>query len=286
MTPDAGATPPPRPAPGSTAVHTAREHSAQQPWEPGPRSWRPFLQRFYGLIPNQVPDLVNLVDKPLGAVDLRIGLVEAGVDDGLDAPGPCGHHRDPLREVDGFVHVVGDEDHGFARLLPDGKQLPLHQAAGLRIERAERLIHQQDARVEGERSGDGDALLHAARKLRRIALLKPRQADEIDEGLRPRLTLVAGQRLALEPVEHVLAHRLPWEQCKVLEHDAAIRPGPCDRFTVDQDLSSPDRQKSAHQVKQSRFAATGRTQQGEEFALLHLERYVFQRQYLPADRRT
>src|SRR5258708_13086192 len=140
MTPDAGATPPPRPARGSAAAHTAREYSAQQPWEPGRRSWRPFLQRFYGLIPNQVPDLVNLVDERLGAVDLRIGLVEGGVDDGLDAPGPCSHHGDPLREVDGFVHVVSDEDHGFARLRPDGKQLALHQPPPLCLYHADRLV--------------------------------------------------------------------------------------------------------------------------------------------------
>src|SRR5260370_3806228 len=198
---DAGATPSPRPAPGSTAANTAREYSARQPWEPGRRSWRPSLKRFYGFIPSQVPALVNLVDERLGAVDLRVVLVEGGVDDGLDAPGPCGHYGDPLREVDGFVHIVGDEDHGFARFLPDGEQLALHQAAGLCVERAERFIHQQDARVDGERSGDGDALFHAARKLRRIALLKPRQADEIDEGLRPRLTLVAGRPAGPAPPE-------------------------------------------------------------------------------------
>src|SRR5260370_31634612 len=277
---DAGATPSPRPAPGSTAANTAREYSARQPWEPGRRSWRPSLKRFDGFIPNQVPDLVNLVDKRLGAVDLRVILVEGGVDNGLDASGPCGHDGDPLREVDGFVHIVGDEDHGFARFLPDGEQLALHQAAGLCVEGAERLIHQQDARVECERSGDGDALFHAARELRRITLLKPREADEIDKGLRPRLTLLAGQRLALKPVEHILAHRLPWKQREVLEHDAAVRPRPCDRVALDHNLPGPDRPKSAHQVKQSRFAATGGDPQGNEFAVPHLERYVLERQYL------
>src|SRR5437899_11790096 len=116
-TPDADATPPPRPAPGSTAANTARECSAQQPWEPGRRSWRPLLKRFYGFIANQVPDLINLVDELLGAVDLRVGLVKGGVDDGLDAPGPCGHHGDPPREIDAFVHVGGGEAHGSAPLL-------------------------------------------------------------------------------------------------------------------------------------------------------------------------
>jgi hypothetical protein len=32
----------------------------------------------------------------------------------------------------------------------------------LRIERAERLVHQQDFGIDGERTGDADALFHAA----------------------------------------------------------------------------------------------------------------------------
>ena len=37
-----------------------------------------------------------------------------------------------------------------------------HLVAGERIERRERLVHQQNVRIEQQRAGDGDALLHAA----------------------------------------------------------------------------------------------------------------------------
>ncbi len=60
-------------------------------------------------------------------------------------------------------------------------QFALHQAAGLRVERPERLVHQQDARVDRQRAGDRGALLHAAGQLRRVAVLKPGETDQIDE---------------------------------------------------------------------------------------------------------
>jgi hypothetical protein len=49
--------------------------------------------------------------------------------------------------------------------LPDAQELALHQAAGLRIERAERLVHQQNLGIESECPRDRGALLHASREL-------------------------------------------------------------------------------------------------------------------------
>ena len=52
-------------------------------------------------------------------------------------------------------------------------------AARLRVERAERLVHQQDARLIGERAHDRHALLHAARQLMRIGVGEFLQADQL-----------------------------------------------------------------------------------------------------------
>ena len=46
----------------------------------------------------------------------------------------------------------------------------VHPLAGHLVERPERLVHEQDRRLEGERPGDRDALLHAARELVRVVL--------------------------------------------------------------------------------------------------------------------
>ena len=59
---------------------------------------------------------------------------------------------------------MSDEQHGLLG-LPDAKQQLLHQLARLMVERAERLIHQQHARLLARR-GRGSALLHAARAAR------------------------------------------------------------------------------------------------------------------------
>src|SRR5262249_13186222 len=57
------------------------------------------------------------------------------------------------------------------------------------IERAEGLVHEQDGRLVGERPRDADPLLHATRKLGRIAMGETGQADHIEQfvgdGARP-----------------------------------------------------------------------------------------------------
>ena len=243
------------------------------------------LLRLDRLVAHQVPDFVDLVDEGLGLEKLRVVLVEPGLDDRLDAARPRRHHRHAVGEIDRLLHVVGDEDHGLGRALPDAEELRLHQAARLRIERAERLVHQQDFRIEGERARERGALLHAAGELRGIAVLETLQPDQIDERLRALLALRARQPLPLEAVENVGAHRLPREQREMLEHDAAVGPGPGDRLAVDQDLAGLGREKAADEIEQRRLAAARGAEQRDEFPLAHVERHVVERQHRPAARR-
>ncbi len=62
-------------------------------------------------------------------------------------------------------------------LAPDPQQFEIHLLARHGVERAERLVHQQEPRVLHERAHDRGALLHAAGKLERIALREFAQAD-------------------------------------------------------------------------------------------------------------
>ena len=64
--------------------------------------------------------------------------------------------RDPVAELDGFVEVVGDEDDGLAQLVLQPQQLVLQALPGDRVDGAERLVHQQDRRVGGQRPRDTD----------------------------------------------------------------------------------------------------------------------------------
>ena len=102
-------------------------------------------------------------------------------------PGPRRHHRDAVAEQDRLVDRMGDEHHGLALVGPlhQRQQFLLQDFAGLRIERRERLVHQQDRRVHRQRPHQPDALLHAAGELIGIVLLEARQPDEIEIMRRP-----------------------------------------------------------------------------------------------------
>ena len=53
----------------------------------------------------------------------------------------------------------------------------LEVGAGLRVDRRERLVHQQDRRLVGERARDRHPLLHAARELPRVLVHRALQSD-------------------------------------------------------------------------------------------------------------
>ena len=54
--------------------------------------------------------------------------------------------------------------------LVQAQEVVLQALAGDRVDRAERLVHQHHRRVGGQRAGHADALVLAARELRRVAL--------------------------------------------------------------------------------------------------------------------
>lgn len=62
-----------------------------------------------------------------------------------------------------FFLIVGYVEDGDAGLAMDAANLGLYLLAQLLVERRKRLVHQQDRRVIGQRPGQGDALLLAAR---------------------------------------------------------------------------------------------------------------------------
>src|SRR5262245_59334615 len=69
-----------------------------------------------------------------------------------DPSGPAAHHDHGVAEHDRLVDAVRHEQGSLLVLLPDGEQLVAHGFAGLRVERAERLVEQQDLRVDRQRA--------------------------------------------------------------------------------------------------------------------------------------
>ena len=100
----------------------------------------------------------------------------------------------PVGKVDRLLQIVGDHDHGDVLLAPDAGEFLLHGDLGHRVERAERLVEQQDLRLHGQRAGDADALRHAARKLPRIGIgeiVEPDQRDVVRAPAPRRLARVS-----------------------------------------------------------------------------------------------
>src|SRR5215471_2983602 len=65
----------------------------------------------------------------------------------LDLAGMRRHQQDAVADQHRFWNRVGDEQHGEARVGPQRQQFLLHLAARERIERRERLVHQQHRRL-------------------------------------------------------------------------------------------------------------------------------------------
>ena len=71
---------------------------------------------------------------------------ERNVDDSLDAARLRGHQHAAVAEQQRLLDRVRDVDHGLAGLLPDAREFGLQDRAVLRVERRERLVHQQHRR--------------------------------------------------------------------------------------------------------------------------------------------
>ena len=93
---------------------------------------------------------------------------------------PLIEQGDPRAQEQGFPHVMRDEDNRFSQTQRQRPKLSLQVGARNRIERAKRLVHEQDWRVRGKRPRYPHALLLAAGKLGRAAFgeLLRRQANQ------------------------------------------------------------------------------------------------------------
>ena len=72
---------------------------------------------------------------------------------------------DAIRQRQRLGHVVRDDDHGLPQAALDAAKLRVQLGAGDRIERAERLVHQQHRRIGRERPRHADALTLPAGQL-------------------------------------------------------------------------------------------------------------------------
>ncbi len=134
---------------------------------------------------------------------------------------PVEQPHDPLGLV-GLLLIVRDHHDGGLVLAVERLEDAHDLVAHLRVEVAGRLVGEQDPRPADDRPGDGDALLLAARELRREVVHPRAEADAIERRLGQLPPL--GVRHA--PVEqrnlHVVEHAQVADQVEDLEDEADL----------------------------------------------------------------
>ena len=110
---------------------------------------------------------------------------------------PAVHHADAVGDRQRLGLVVGDEQRRDAEPLLDAADLDAQLVAHARVERRQRLVEQQHARLDRERSGERDALLLAAGELVGVVAGVVGEADELEHLLGARAPLPAAAILRI-----------------------------------------------------------------------------------------
>ncbi len=166
-------------------------------------------------------------------------------------------------------HVQDRQVEGVAQVLDVGQHLGLAR----RIERGQRLVHQQQPRLREQRAADRHPLAFATRQRVRTAReqrLEPEQGHHRVVGHARRTRALAGPSQA---EAQVVAHRQVRKQPRVLEHDAEFAPvhrqvdaarGVEEDGVADRDAAVLGAQQPGDQVDQGRLAgAAGPEQRGQ-----------------------
>src|SRR5258708_31962136 len=158
-----------------------------------------------------------------------------------------------------------DKDDSHLGAPPHRVQLLLHLLARQGVERAERLVHQQDLGVSHERANYGEALLHAARELIGVTV------TEIPEANETKVMFYLLSPLAAEPAHHrteagVLHDAHPGEERWLLEDDAAVGARAGDRFASQRHAPPRRPQEAASCLQDGRLAAPPRPADAADIA--------------------
>src|SRR5437870_2051614 len=171
--------------------------------------------------------------------------------------------------------VVRDVDRGDAELLLELADLRPHLDADLRVEVGQRLVEEQDVRVEHERACERDPLLLAAGELARIAVLEPGEIHLPESLGEPPSDRGAVELPEPEAVSDVGARGHVGPERVVLEDHADVTlvgSQLVHAALAEPDLAGVGCPKARDEAEQRRLAAAGRPEQCEELAVGDLER--------------
>ena len=191
-----------------------------------------------------------------------------------------GEDGDAVAHRQGLALVVGDVHEGDAHRRLDGLQLHLHLLPQLEVERAERLVEEQDARPVDQCAGERHALALTARELRRPAVAVGAEAHALQRLAHACGALGGRDALHLEPVADVVGDGHVGEEGVVLEHgvDVALERRHAGHVAAaEQDRARRRRLEARDHAQHRGLAGSGRAEQGEELSVTDVERHVVDR---------
>jgi hypothetical protein len=148
----------------------------------------------------------------------------------------------------------------------------LQHLARERVERAERLVHQQDARIARQHLRDGNALLHAAGQLPRVVVGEFAQPHQLQEFTGLLIAIFARHAGHFRAVGDVVDHTAPGEDAEILQHDAAIGRRALHRGVTYDHLARTRLQQPRDDVEKRGLAAAARSHDADELAASGRER--------------
>ena len=204
---------------------------------------------------------------------------------------PVVHDGDAIGHRHRLFLIVRDVDEGRTDVAVDLRELDLQALPQLQVERAERLVEQQNRRSLDEGPRDGDSLLLTAGQLARHPVAEVLEPDEAQGLLNPVARLIARNAIHLQPEPNVLEDVHVREQGVRLEHGVdrtLVRRQRVDAPALNPDLPLGRRDEPADQVERGRLATPGGAEQAEELAVPDLQIETAQRRLrpVPLDDRT
>src|SRR5580704_17886494 len=233
-----------------------------------------------------------LIDPPRIGAELVRGLDRQRTGERQQNRKIFGHPRRPRgedgamrAEEHGFLDRVGDEDDGLAALAPDSQHFQVHLLARQCVQRAERLVHQDQFGVMDEGARDRGALLHAARQLLRVFVLVAREAHEVEQVARSRARRLHRQADDFSGQQDVVEDGPPFQEQRLLEYHADVaRWIERGARVADSNGAAVGLVKACKNLQHGGLAAAGGADQRDQFAFLHVHGDVGNRQKLLAAR--
>src|SRR5207253_11423722 len=171
------------------------------------------------------------------------------------------HHHDAVGERQGLILVVGHVDRRPPKLTMYAAYFGSGLDPQLRVEIGQRLVHQDQRRLDHDGARDRDPLLLAAGKLAGELMLLAGKLNELERVRHPRRDLGRAHAAHTKSEADVLGHRHMRKESVILKDHAEaalFRRQGVDALLVEPDASTRKLHQAGDAVERRRLAAARR----------------------------